>query len=134
MPGALFSLGTVGVRDAQSGQDLALQGLHGLRLGVVLVVVTQQVQHPVDHQMPQVIGQTLTLRPRLRGADPEREGKVAQGLGSGQARLRRDRLTERKRGGGAASRVWGRVARAWEGRRQGRAARPAGEAAPLLRA
>ena len=59
---------------------------------------------------------------------------AAATLVDGQARLRRDRLTERKRGGGAASRVWGRVARAWEGRRQGRAARPAGEAAPLLRA
>ena len=59
---------------------------------------------------------------------------AAATLVDGQARLRRDRLTERKRGGGAASRMWGRVARAWEGRRQGRAARPAGEAAPLLRA
>ncbi len=52
---------SVGVGNAETGQDACLQRLHCFGLRVPLMVMAEQMQHTVDDQMAQVV----TNRPSL---------------------------------------------------------------------
>src|ERR1700722_20116965 len=77
MVGLGAQLGGVGVGHAEAGQDTPLQAFHDQGLRIVLVVEAEQVQHAVDCQMLQMMGQRLGLRGGLGGADAIGQGDVA---------------------------------------------------------
>ena len=74
--GVLF--GRVGVGHAEAGQDSSLQTFHDQRLGGVLVVEAVKVQHAMHDQVPQMVGERLSLRRRLGHADLTGQGDVAR--------------------------------------------------------
>src|SRR5690606_615667 len=76
--GSVPPLGGVGIGQAEAGQDLPLQLLHGLGLLLVLVVPAQQVQGAGDGQVGVVRRQRLALFGSLAGHDRRADHQVAQ--------------------------------------------------------
>src|SRR6185312_8141568 len=68
----------IGIGDAEPGENLGLDRLHPRRLGGGLVVEAQEMQHAVDHEMRQMIGERLLLFARLGGDGLEGEHDVAE--------------------------------------------------------
>ncbi len=73
-----FLASEVGILDAQLGQDVAFELLHGLGLAFVLVVPAEQVQGAVDGEVGVVGGQRLALFLGLAGDDRRADHQVAE--------------------------------------------------------
>ena len=71
-------MGRVGIGNAEPGQDLGLQALHDLGLDLACVIVAQEVQHAVHHQVGEVVAERLVLGPRLGPSGLEGDGDVAE--------------------------------------------------------
>src|SRR3954470_7559214 len=55
----------IGIGDAERAENLALQVFHGLRLGLALVIVADQMQEAVDREMAEMMLERLLLVIRL---------------------------------------------------------------------
>ncbi len=85
----------VRVGDAEAPKNLGLQRLHPQRFLVALVVITEEMQHAVNHEVGGVIGRRDALGPRLREHGFAAEDHVAER--PGPSRDVAERLAGRKR-------------------------------------
>src|ERR1019366_5341769 len=77
MVGLGAQLGGVGVWHAEPRENTPLQAFHDPRLGFVLVIVAEQMQHAVNRQVLQMRGERLGLGGGLGGADAKGQGDIA---------------------------------------------------------
>ena len=72
---------TIGIADAEACEYLDFEPFHGSGLALGLVVVAQQMQHAMHHQMRDVIGEGFALGLGLRRDGLQRQNDIPQRCG-----------------------------------------------------